>query len=165
MRTTRQAMAMDQKKLEEAKKKAMQIINARAMSKGEMTDRLEEKGIEPEYASAAADWLEELGAIDDRVYAAMLTRHCASKGYGEARVKNELYRRRIDPQLWDEALLQMPETDEAVDRFIYMKLKGERPDRRELKRVSDALVRRGYSWDEISSGLRRYEETLEEDFC
>ena len=36
------------------------------------------------------------------------------------------------------------------------KLAGKEVDRRELKRVSDALLRRGYQWQEIRPVLDRY---------
>ena len=43
----------------------------------------------------------------------------------------------------------------AIDAFLEKKLKGSR-DPKEIKRASDALARRGFSWSEISDGLRRY---------
>jgi len=147
---------------EEARKKAMRIINARAMSKGEMIDKLTQKGIEPEDAESAADWLEEMGAIDDRSYAASVVEYYGANGYGTMRIKSELYRRKIDKELWEEALLYVPDADDAIDRFIAAKLRGKTPDGRELRRVSDALSRRGFSWDEINDGLRRYGSTGED---
>jgi len=147
---------------EEARKKAMRIINARAVSKGEMIDKLTQKGIEPEDAESAADWLEEMGAIDDRLYAASVVEYYGAKGYGTMRIKNELYRRKIDTELWEDALLYVPDAGDAIDRFVAAKLRGKTPDSRELRRVSDALSRRGFSWDEINDGLRRYGSTGED---
>ena len=46
---------------------------------------------------------------------------------------------------------------EAIDAFVAKKLKGAAvSDPKELKKVSDALARRGYSWSDISEALRRY---------
>ena len=44
---------------------------------------------------------------------------------------------------------------EAIDAFLRGKLKGRTPDRAERKRLSDALLRRGYSWNDIRLALNR----------
>ena len=43
-----------------------------------------------------------------------------------------------------------------IEAFVAKKLAGKEVDRRELKRVSDALLRRGYQWQEIRPVLDRY---------
>ena len=46
---------------------------------------------------------------------------------------------------------------QAIDAFVAKKLKGAAvSDPKELKKVSDALARRGYSWSDISEALRRF---------
>lgn len=53
--------------------------------------------------------------------------------------------------------------DETLDRLVAARLRGiPRPDRKDLKRVSDALARRGYAWDDISAALRRYADSMED---
>ena len=44
----------------------------------------------------AADWLEDLGAIDDAAYARLVARHYGARGYGPGRVREELRRRRAE---------------------------------------------------------------------
>ena len=58
---------------------------------------------------------------------------------------------------------QVPDMDDAVDKFIRQRLKGRDPDEKELKRTIDALLRRGHSWSDIRAGLRRYSSSLEAD--
>ena len=48
-----------------AKAQAANIIGSRPLSKRELTRRLVQKGNEETDAQAAADWLEDLGAVDD----------------------------------------------------------------------------------------------------
>ena len=55
----------------------------------------------------------------------------------------------------------MPAVDEKLDRFIASRLKNPE-DRDEIRKVSSALYRRGYSWEEIRSALARY-NAAEED--
>jgi hypothetical protein len=79
--------------LEEAKKRALRLLDRRDMSKKELIDKLIEKGESPEDAHSAASRMEELGLLSDERYAAMVARHYASKGYGRRRIEAELHRR------------------------------------------------------------------------
>lgn len=158
---TLEALAAEAKR-SAAKTTAANIIGSRALSKKQLTDRLIQKGAEAADAKEAADWLEELGAVDDQSYAAALARHYARKGCGPARVREELRRRGIDRSLWEEALEELPDPADTLDALIQKKCRGDLSDRRELKRVSDFLLRRGFRWEDIKAALRRYTE-LQED--
>ena len=142
---------------------AANIIGGRPLSKRELTRRLVRKGADAEDAGAAADWLEDIGAVNDREYAALLVRHYAGKGYGRARIREEMRRRGVDRELWDEALEEMPEPDEILDQLIYKKCRGDLSDPREKKRVSDALMRRGFAWSDIRAAMGRYTEMTDDD--
>lgn len=145
------------------RERALRIIGARAMSCKELFDRLVEKGETPENAESCVEWLMELHYLDDRQYASMLVRHYAARGYGCGRVKNELYRRGISKSLWDEALEEMPENDDKVLELLMKRLKTADPDRAEMKRATDALFRRGFSWDEIRSAVSKFDEEYREN--
>ena len=145
---------------EQVRKRAVELLGRRAMSRQELVDKLVSKGEEREAAEETADWLVEVGLLNDADYAGMVVRHYGAKGYGRLRIEQELRRRGIEKDLWDGAFTEMPEAFDALDRFIASRFRGETPDRSEEKRVADALRRRGYSWDEISAGLRRYLDGL-----
>ena len=84
-------------------------------------------------------------------------RRCAAKGYGPRRVRQELQRRGIPKELWDMAMEQLPEQDDTIDRLLRSRLLGADPeDRAALKKASDALLRRGFSWEEIKEAIERY---------
>ena len=138
------------------KARAMRIIGARAMSKKELYDRLLEKGELPCNAEESVAWMEELSLLNDEAYAAMIVRHYSAKAYGKRKVQSELYRRGLPRELWDAALEEMPEQDEKIDMLLRRRLKNDNPDRSELKKATDALLRRGYSWDEISAAVGRF---------
>lgn len=146
-----------------AKTRALRIAGARALSRRELIDRLTQKGERPEVAEETADWMERIGAIDDTEYTGMIVRHYVSQGYGPGKIKNELYRRGIDKELWDDALTLIPEQDDTIDRLIETKLKGAKPDQKQLKRVTDSLIRRGFSWDDVKSAVSRYNENIEDN--
>ena len=143
----------------ETKLRAARMASSRMLSKKELTDRLRRKGADPDEAAEAAERMEELGAVNDSAYAGVGVRHYAAMGYGRGRVEQELYRRGIPKELWEEALAELPDSADAIDAFLRGKLKGRKPDRAELKRLSDALLRRGYSWNEIRPALNRLGET------
>ena len=139
-----------------AKARALRIINARPMSREELRKRLIEKGETPENAEACADWLCRMGLINDAEYAGSVVRHYAAKGYGSARIKQELRHHGVPREMWDEAMLQMPEQDAYLERFIRARL-SEPGDRAQVKKVSDALFRRGYSWEQIKYALNEFD--------
>ena len=144
------------------KVKAANMIASRPLSKRELQKRLVQKGSDAEDAEAAVEWLEELGAVDDAAYAATLVRYYCSRGYGSARVREELHRRGVPRELWDDALSQMPDSSDTLDALIQKKTRGDLADPKERKRVSDALLRRGFSWSEVRAALGRYTEIPEE---
>lgn len=141
--------------------KCIEMLSRRRMSRKELVDKLVRKGESEEVAEYCADWLEEKGFLDDESYAAAVARHYGNKGYGAGRVRSELYRRGVEKDLWDEAVEQMPVSDEKIDKLIASKLKDPE-DREQVRKVSASLYRRGYSWDEIRSALRRYNAQTED---
>lgn len=142
--------------------KALNMLTVRPMSRKELTDKLLTRGAAPAQAAEIADWLERLGLLNDAEYAKTVVRHYSEKGYGPYKVKDELYRRGLSRDLWEDALCETKDPAEAIDAFLRQKLKGEVPEQKALKRVSDALARRGYRWSDISAGLRRYGADVEE---
>lgn len=146
-----------------AKAQAANIIGSRPLSKRELTKRLVKKGNEETDAQAAADWLEELGAVDDEGYAAALVRHYGARGYGPQRLREELRRRGVPRELWDAALEELPDSGETLDALIQKRCRGDLTDPKERKRVCDALLRRGFSWGEVKAAMGRYTDLLEEE--
>lgn len=146
----------------EGRVKAARLASGRMMSRKELTDKLSRKGIDPDTAEETADWLESLGAVDDVAYAGVIARHYAASGYGPGRVRQELQKRGVSRELWDDALSQLPDSADAIDRFLQKKLSGRTPDRALLKKLSDALLRRGFSWSDIRPALNRLGEGIDE---
>lgn len=138
------------------KEKTLELLTRKPMSRKELERKLVEwEAGEEEIASLCAR-MEELGFLNDAAYAVQVVRHYSQKGCGEHKLRDELYRRGVPRDLWEDALAQAAEPADAIDAFLRKKLAGKEPDRKELKKVSDALMRRGYGWEEISAGLRRY---------
>jgi len=147
------------------KKRALNIVSARPITRNAMEKRLKELGESAENAAEAADWLADIGLIDDAAYAAEVVRVYTKRGYGLQRVRDELYKKMVPRELWDEALSEICDGEPvaAAVEFIARKMRGELPDFDDRRRVGAALVRRGHSWDDINSAFAKYAENLEED--
>jgi len=131
---------------------AADLVGKRAMSRKDLERKLQDKGASETEARYAAEWLEAIGAIDDADYAELLARHYGNLGYGPAYVRQKLYEKGIPRDLWDEAMDALPEPAEHIGRYLESKLHGRLPDEKEKKRLTDALMRRGFSWNDEKSG-------------
>ena len=148
--------------LASAKNRAVRILSASGVSKQELQYRLTKKGESQQDAEAAVEWLSDLELLDDGKTAERLVRSAVAKGYGASRIKQILFEKRIPKEYWEEALAHLPDMDNAIDKFLCQRLRGHEPDKKELKRTVDALVRRGHNWQDIHAGLRRYSVSLDE---
>ncbi len=148
---------------ERAKARALRLLEKRDYSKAELAAKLVEKGEDPAEAGAVSERMAELGFVNDENYAGMVVRHYAAKGYGRARIREELRRRRVPRELWDAALLELPEQTDTVERLLAAKLRGRSPEGDDLRRACAALIRRGFSWEEVSSAAKRLSHGLELD--
>ena len=144
------------------RQQAAEMAGRRMLSQKELSDRLVKKGTDPQEAQETARWLADLGAVDDAAYAGVIVRHYAAMGYGPGRVRQELQHRGVPRELWDDALPRMPDPEEAIDRFLTAKLRGKTPDRATLQRLSAALQRRGFSWQDIRPALARLDREPED---
>lgn len=142
---------------------AADLIGKRAMSRRDLERKLQEKGASEAEARYAAEWLEAIGALNDAEYAAALVRHYSRLGYGPARVREKLYEKGVPRELWEDALEELPADGGQVDAFLRSKLRGRTPDEKEKRRLTNALLRRGFPWGEVKAAWRRLGEEMQED--
>jgi regulatory protein len=167
----RELSAVEEQALQEAagisgaRARAAGIIGSRALSSKELHRRLVQKGESEENAADAVAWLQDIGALDDLAYAKTVVRHYTASGWGSAKLRDELYRRGVPREFWEEAMeSESGDPSEAIDRYLTSKLRGRVPDKKELKRLSDGLRRRGFRWEDIKVALRRLEEAAGEEY-
>ena len=142
-----------------SKVRAMRILGSRNMSARQVEERLVSKGESSEIARETVEWLERIGAVNDEEYASAIVRHYIAKGYGLARIKSELFKRGIERDLWEKALSDLEGMEEAAFDFVVNKLQGAH-GKDDIRRATNALLGRGYSYDEVRAAVRRYlEET------
>ena len=143
-----------------AKARAVRIISAAAVSKGDLEQRLTRKGEKPEDARNAVAWLEDLRLLDDAATARQIVARGAARGYGAERIKQMLYEKRIPKAYWEEALSTLPDMSEALTDFLRKRL-GESPDDKTTRSATQAALRRGFTWSEVREAL----EQIKSDDC
>ena len=157
-------LALEDKRLEALKSasalallkgKALEILSRRPMSAKELRDKLVQKGSDPASAEACVRWLTEQRLLDDESYAGAVARHYAARGYGPGRIRQELSRRGVPREFWDEAIGCRPDNTEKIDKLIAARL-HDPENRDEVRKVTAALFRRGFGWDEIRAALARF---------
>ena len=136
-----------------AKMRAVRIIGASSVSKSDLERRLVQKGENPDQAKAAVAWLSEMSLLDDSAMAQQIVARCIAKGYGRARAKQALYEKRIPKEFWDDALRDYPEQLDKIMDFLEQRL-PEDADDKDVKRVIDALIRRGHSYSAIRRAMQ-----------
>ncbi len=149
-----------------ARMRAVRIISAANVSQKDLENRLVQKGESPEQAKAAVQWLAERNLVDDRAAAEQIVYSCINRGYGLSRAKQVLYQKKIPRQYWEEALADYPDQVEKIKDYLRNRL-SDSPDPREIKKVTDALLRRGHSYRNIRQALEELtvdaDEFLEEE--
>ncbi len=166
--------------------RAVGLLSQRPMSRKELMDklcaptrpkrgkhpyeRLDEEGVsDPEILEAQREALRkraeavcgrlcDLGMLNDEEYGRAVARHYAAKGYGPRKIRDELYRRGVPREFWEEAMEEREPDESQIRKLARQKLRGAEPTRENLKKVSDYLARRGYGWEEISAALDRLRE-------
>lgn len=149
---------------QQRKEKALELLARKPQSRRELEKKLTQWGAEEDEVQTVCDRMEQLGYLNDAEYAARVVRHYSAKGFGPGKLRDELYRRGVPRDLWQEAMDQAENPAQSIDAFVAKKLAGKTADRQTLKKVSDALARRGYHWPDINDALRRYGAETEEEF-
>ena len=135
-----------------AKMRAVRIVAASNVSKKDLKQRLIQKGENPTDAANAVAWMEEMHLVDDAETARQIVSRCAAHGYGIQRAKQALYEKKIPKEYWEDALSDYPDQTQAIMSFLRSRL-ADRSDQREIKRATDALLRRGHSYGDVRRAL------------
>ena len=141
-----------------AVERGMYLLDYRDYSYKELFKKLSEN-YDEEICYYAVDKLVSLGIINDRRYAENLARkYIEVKKFGFYRASNEMYRKGIDRELVDEILeVYRDSTSDRICELINKKYHDCLDDRDKLRKMKNALVRQGYSFDEINTAVRMLE--------
>ena len=148
-----------------AKMRAVRIVSASSVSKRDLEYRLVQKGEDPKQAKEAVAWMSDLNLLDDAKTAEQIVDRCIRKGYGLSRAKQALYEKRIPKEFWEDALADYPDQSDKILEFLRSRLDETSQDR-DVRRVTDALLRKGHRYQEIRKALQRlnFDSDFHEDY-
>ena len=138
-----------------AYQRALYLLDYRDYSAKEMYDKLIDTYKSEKLCGAVLEKLKGAGLIDDVRYAGNMARKLViSKRFGRRRALRELTMKGIDRFTAEDAL---EEYDEMFSENL-----TDMSDRKNIEKVKSALVRYGYSFDEINRTVREYFENMNE---
>jgi Uncharacterized protein conserved in bacteria len=143
---------------------SMHQLARRGMSRWELGQVLEKRGVDETLAAAELDRLESVGLLDDAALAVTLvyTQH-TRRGLGRAAIAQELKRRHIDAEVIDDALGEIADDDE-LERATELALKRvpqlhALDDETAKRRLSGFLARKGYGNSVVRTAVQAAMET------
>ncbi len=143
-----------------AKARAINLLRHRSHSRRELAQKLKELA-SPAQIETILDWLCEIGLLQEDRYAESLVRQGEAKGWGRRRIEQDLRHRGLSPEVYAPFVEALSDPTDAIDHYIAKHLHSH--EKRDIKRISDALARRGHSWSDIADGIRRHHLPDEEN--
>lgn len=151
--------------LRKAKKRALYLLGERQMCFGELFSKLR-KTYPQEVAEEAAEYVRQLGYINDEEYAPKLAEYLIKrKRWGVRRVRLEMLHRGLSRELVEDALagISEDEIDEELTALITKKYANKLRDYDDRRRTIAALARRGYDFGAIKRCIEAYLESSVDD--
>lgn len=146
-----------------AKERALYLLEYRDHSRKELVDKLG-KNVSAEIAEEIADRMQELGFLDDWAYAKKLARSLMiGKKRGVRRVIYEMQQKGIGSEMAQRAIDEIEvdptrQLEELLQRKYASKLDGSWQAK---QKVTAALTRMGYDYQDIRTALNRFENGME----
>lgn len=158
-RTEREAIPDD----ERAMQYALRVLGYRPRSEAELRTRLARKGFTADTVDHTLARLSQLELLDDRDFARGWVE--ARRGYGPARLKQELRQKGIERDLAEEVIQTgLTAEDEAVSAWqVACRALRNTPfplARESLLRIRSMLLRRGFSYELVSRVCARLQDQL-----
>lgn len=143
---------------------ALSLLDFSARASGEMRRRLIQKGYLEQVANATVARLEENRLIDDNDYAERLVQSAERKPVGRYALQRKLRAKGVDEDAVESALESIDDDAQRKSAIQLIEKLSPKyahlPARESRAKLSQALARRGFSWDVISSAL---DGSMEED--
>ena len=145
-----------------AKSRALWYLDRMDYSEKALYDKLVQKGFDKEASSAVVAKLVELGLLNDRRYAEHLAVKLTDQGDSKRAALQKMLLKGVAYDLAKETLSET-ETDEVsrILTLIEKKYSAKLQDPDNFQKVYAALVRRGFSYGDVKTALKKYKEDLE----
>ncbi len=151
------ADALDQAgKLCDAIRKGMELLGYGAMSRRRLEQKLLARGFDKEIVALAGDYLDSHGFLPESDDAVRFAEQGVRKLWGPRRIREDLFARGFSSDAVSAAMESLESVDfaENCGRVIVKKYGGIPKDRVEIKKMIAALMRLGYTSEQIREALR-----------
>lgn len=147
--------------LEQAKDKALRLLEFRSHSEHELKEKLKRAGAKDEDIEEILDFCRNYGFVNDLAYAKSKARDLKNlKRYGIKRIKAELYSKGIDSEYVEDAVSELDEDEEDILLpLIEKKLKGNF-EKKNIDKCIRYFIYRGYSFGDIKNCI----ENIKQDY-
>ena len=156
----RQRQLLARQEVFAAKASALAGLSHRARTAHEVADALRRKGYADAIVEDTVADLERLGLVDDLAYARAFARgRFSGRGYGPARLRQDLQKKGVAREAIETALGELTEAEdmgeEAREQAAkkWRSLASEDDLRKRKKKTLDYLVRRGFAFDTARSAV------------
>lgn len=142
-----------------ANNKALDILSRAGCSEKGLYKKLTEKGIDEKNAADAVAYAKGLGFIDDEKLLPDICLHLLNdKGYGKIRIINYLITKGFERDMISAALekLEFDSTDGIVEQI--KKSKTDFSDRKAVSKLYQKLLRKGFTFSEIKTAIRKFSD-------
>ena len=141
---------------DEAKDKALRLLEFRSHSERELSDKLKRAGAKEEDIDEILEFCRNYGFLDDRKYAIAKAKDL--KKYGKRRIKSELYSKGIDAEYVEEAVSYLDEDEEdMLLPLVEKRLKGDF-EKKNIDKCIRYFMYRGYGFSDIKNCIDNIKE-------
>ena len=150
--------------IKQAKARALRLLSVRARSELEIRKRLKDAKVDETAIEQAINDLTRIGLLDDKEFAFSFARNrIVTKSCGEILLKQELKNKGVSEEIIDlaivEAYKEKSQTELANNLAQKKKRQYQNIDEiKARKRTTDFLLRRGFSWDIVSSIIEGWQD-------
>jgi len=143
----------------DAKNLAVKYLGYAMRTKREVELKLRSYDIGEDIIEAAIEQLVSLRYIDDVDYAEKYVASKRKSGYGDMRIKHELYRKGIDSDIITQSLEECDDTQEKILSLLERRIKSETLtefNKKEKQKIYNFLNSRGFSYEDTKSAVKAY---------
>ncbi|MCI9085237.1 MAG: regulatory protein RecX [Clostridia bacterium] len=154
----------EQKELtfEQTKDKALRLLEFRAHSERELTDKLKRAGAKDNDIEEVLEFCRNYGFVDDRSFAVKKARDLKNlKRYGIKRIKSELYSKGLAAEYIEEAVAELDDDEEMLIPLVEKKLGGNF-EKKNVDKCIRYFIYRGYSFSDIKNCIDELKIDYEE---
>ena len=148
---------------DEAKDKALRLLEFRAHSERELTDKLRRAGAKAEDIEEVLDFCRNYGFVNDRAYALKKARDLKNlKRWGIKRIKSELYAKGLSAEYIEEAVAGLDDDERDTLLPLVEKKLGGNFEKKNVDKCIRYFIYRGYGFSDIKSCIENLKTEYEE---